>query len=151
METYIVKVNIGKGLVSHPYRVLRLRRRAERSEQIKRSVHRELCRPQGRPHSLKQISPVMDSCTVGDVLDYTEAYTKRVIWTCSWMDCRGHRAWHAQRVFVGTWEAHAAPVKTGRRKLAKVSFSRCSMGVRPLHSTLRRESRSHGEGGGSFA
>lgn len=39
----------------------------------------------------------------------------------------------------------------GRNRQAKVSRSRCFRGVRPPHSTSRRESRSHGEGGGSVA
>jgi hypothetical protein len=150
MKSNNVKDNIGQGLVSHPYRVLRLLRRVEGSEQCRRSVHRELYRPQGIPHSLKQFSPVMDTKAVGDVMIYTEAYTKRAQGTCSWRDCRGRRAWHVQRDFIGTWEPHISPGKTGRGKRARASFPICHVGVRPPHSTLRRESRSLGEGGGNF-
>jgi hypothetical protein len=45
----------------------------------------------------------------------------------------------------------AFPSIAGRRRLANVSPSKCTKGVRSPHSTLRRESRSHGEGGDSVA
>ncbi len=49
---------------------------------------------------------------------------------------------------MGTWDARMYPfgVDRGDRKGAADDVR---AGVRPLHSTLRRESRSHGEGSGS--
>ena len=116
----------------------------------KRSVHRELYRPQGRPHFLKQSSPVKDIKAVGDVVINTEANTKRAKVTCSWRDCRGLRAWYVQRDFMRTWEPHCTPSKIGRRRQARASLSISKMGVRPLHSTPRREIRSHGKESGNF-
>jgi len=48
----------GQGLANHPYRVLRTGRRMQcrANERTVRSVHRESCGPQGRPHSPKRFS-----------------------------------------------------------------------------------------------
>ena len=48
-----VKVPAWQGVACHPYRVLRVWRRSKMIEQNMRSVHREACGPQGRPHSPK--------------------------------------------------------------------------------------------------
>jgi len=57
--SFRARVPVGQGLTSHPYRVLRIwRRKSTTTEQDIRSVHRESCGPQGRPHSSKRFSLV---------------------------------------------------------------------------------------------
>jgi len=78
-----VKVPVGQGLASHPYRVLRVRRSVVsgfdccKGEQGRRSVHREPHRPQGIRTSLKPGQHRYSINTVGDVVNVTEANTKK--------------------------------------------------------------------------
>ena len=69
--SFRVKVPVGQGLTSHPYRVLRIwRRKSTTTEQDVRSVHRESCGPQGRPHSPKRFSLVTPIERVATVLAF---------------------------------------------------------------------------------
>ena len=78
-----VKVPVGQGLANHPYRVLRVRRSVAsgfdccKCEQGRRSVHREPHRPQGIRTSLKPGQHRYSINTVGDVVNVTEANTRK--------------------------------------------------------------------------
>ena len=56
------------------------------------------------------------------------------------------RGTHRER-HTRTWETQAGVQDTDKRASAKAKVREAGMGVRSPHSTLRRESRSHGEGG----
>ena len=78
-----VKVPVGQGLANRPYRVLRVRRSVAsgfdccKCEQGRRSVHREPHRPQGIRTSLKPGQHRYSINAVGDVVNVTEANTKK--------------------------------------------------------------------------
>ena len=64
-----------------------------------------------------------------------------------WRFRRGFEAWHVARVKTRTWEALWSPCRAGQGAPTARRSARKTEGVRLPHSTLRRESRSHGEGG----
>ena len=136
--SYRVEVPVGQGLTSHPYRVLRvLRRESMTTEQDIRSVHRESCGPQERPHSPKQFSLVTlrssrRRCRCSGSLH------EGIVTVRSWRDCRGRRAWHAGREMPGTWEAPWVPSERVRWTNPQRRPPDGPWGVRSLHSTLRR-------------
>jgi RNA-directed DNA polymerase len=86
-----VQVPVGSGLTSHPYRVLRIRRRMQcrATERTIRSVHRESCGPQGSLRSPKQFSLVTYFSAGSDGVSTPEADTKGSLWVRSQRTCRG--------------------------------------------------------------
>ena len=93
------------------------------SEQNMRSVHRETCRPQGRPHSLKSnaaSSTITErSATVSNCWKPKRRNRYILCRACSGIGWarfprgrRGHhRAWYVCREAPGTWEAPRIPDK----------------------------------------
>jgi hypothetical protein len=153
-----VRVPAGQGLVSRPYQVLTLSgtdtkevKTTETDERNNVSIHRELCGPQwGAALPAKRLSSVTKKRR-GDGVSEPEASNEDAATT--WRpEPAGvkERGTHGQR-HTRTWETQAGVRHTDKRASAKARAREDGMGVRLLHTTRRRESRSHGEGSNRVA
>ena len=85
-----VQVPAGEGLANHPYRVLRMCRRCNNTEQNIRSVHREPCRPQGKAHvPAVWYSLVRAFKQTATVLTHRKPTQQHRFWVRCWRVCRG--------------------------------------------------------------
>ena len=114
-------------------------------------INRELCGPQWGAALLAKRFSSVTNMRRGDGVSRPEASKEDAAMTWR-LEPAGvkERGTHRQR-HTRTWETQAGVWQPDKRASAKARACEAGMGVRLLHNTRRRESRSHGEGSSRVA